>query len=412
MSSASKSRQRNATSPEVQSTEPAESHSPSHGADEALAPTPSVTQDASAGSRPPLHTLLNLTDFEAVARAHFPAKAFAFYSSAATDLTTYHLNRALYQRIFLRPRILRAIRHVSLATSALQHPLALPLFIAPAAMAGLAHPLGELALARAAARTGIAHVVSSHASFRLEDIARACAPGPAPVLFFQLYVDTNRANTEALLARVAARPEVKAIFLTVDAPVAGKREADERVASAGAERSGLSGARTGAAADKNGGGLGRLMGSYIEQDLTWEDLPWIRRASGGLPLVLKGVQTPADARRAVEAGVQGIVVSNHGGRTIDTAQPALLNLLEIRRNAPEVFEKLEVFVDGGVRRGTDVLKALALGARAVGLGRPFLYSLAYGQEGTEHMVNRKSSKHGSRCHANERQSSRMSSRRR
>ena len=389
MSLATKRKKRHAASPEVLGSEQIEPDSPLQDADDVAAPTTLEGSDAVTAPKPPLRTLLNLADFETVARAHFPAKAFAFYSSAATDLTTHKLNRRLYQRILLRPRILRAIRHISLSASMLGHPLSLPLFVAPAAMAGLAHPAGELALARAAARAGVAHVVSAHASFPLEEIAAACAPEPPPVLFFQLYVDTHRANTERLLRRVAACRAVKAIFLTVDAPVAGKREADERVASQGGERSALSGAATGAAGDRQGGGLGRLMGSYIAQDLTWEDLPWIRRASGGLPLVLKGIQTAADARRAVAAGVQGIVVSNHGGRTIDTAQPAILNLLEIRRNAPEVFGRLDVFVDGGVRRGTDMLKALALGARAVGLGRPFLYSLAYGQEGTEHMVNSK-----------------------
>ena len=340
-----------------------------------------------ARQKPALSTVLNLYDFEEIARGHFPAKAFAFYSSAATDLITHRANTAFYQRIMLRPRILRNTRHVDLRASMLSRPLSLPLFVAPAAMAGLIHPDGELALARACAATGIAHVVSSHATFSLEDIVAACESRPPP-FFFQLYVATDRAQTEALLRRVATQPTVKALFVTVDAPVAGKREADERVASQGNETSALTGATTGAVGDKLGGGLGRLMGSYIDQSLTWDDLPWIRKASGGLPIVLKGIQTAADARRAVEAGVAGILVSNHGGRTIDTAQPAVLSLLEIQRHAPEVFDQLEVYVDGGVRRGTDVLKALALGAKAVGLGRPFLYSLAYGQEGAEHLVHR------------------------
>jgi L-lactate dehydrogenase (cytochrome) len=174
--------------------------------------------------------------------------------------------------------------------------------------------------------------------------------------------------------------------VTVDAPVPGKREADERIAAAGVQ-SAISGATS--ANDKKGGGLGRLMAQYIDKALTWADLAWIRKASAGLPLVLKGVQSVADARMAVRYGVDGILLSNHGGRSLDTAQPAILNLLELRMTAPEVFSQLEVYVDGGFERGTDIIKAIALGATAVGIGRPYLYSLVYGQEGAEHLTQSK-----------------------
>lgn len=172
--------------------------------------------------------------------------------------------------------------------------------------------------------------------------------------------------------------------MTVDAPVPGKREADERVRA----DEGLSAPMTGAKAinDKKGGGLGRIMGSYIDASLTWDDLRWLRSVTD-LPIILKGVQSAADARLAAQAGVQGIVLSNHGGRSLDTAPPSVLILLELQKCTPEVFDKLEVYVDGGIRRGTDILKCLCLGATAVGMGRHFLYALNYGREGVEHFID-------------------------
>lgn len=129
------------------------------------------------------------------------------------------------------------------------------------------------------------------------------------------------------------------------------------------------------------------MGQYIDKTLSWEDIPWIKEASG-LPVVIKGVQSAADAQKALEYDVAGIFLSNHGGRSLDTAQPTLLTLLELHRICPEIIDSgLEIYIDGGITRGTDILKALCLGATAVGIGRPFLYSLCYGQEGVEHMIS-------------------------
>ncbi len=133
--------------------------------------------------------------------------------------------------------------------------------------------------------------------------------------------------------------------------------------------------------------MGRLMGQYIDRTLNWDDIPWIKEASG-LPVVVKGIQSAADAKKALEHDVAGIFLSNHGGRSLDTAQPSILTLLELHRVCPEIFATgLEIYVDGGITRGTDILKALSLGATAVGVGRPFLYSLTYGQEGVEHLIS-------------------------
>jgi L-lactate dehydrogenase (cytochrome) len=170
--------------------------------------------------------------------------------------------------------------------------------------------------------------------------------------FFQLYVNSDRSKTEALL-RSAKELGVKALQVTVDAPIPGKREADERIAAEN-----LVSAVSGAVAsnDKKGGGLGRVMAKYIDPTLCWE------------------------------YGAAAILLSNHGGRSLDTTQPAMLTLLELHNYSPEVFDHIEVYVDGGFTRGTDIIKALALGATAVGLGRPFLYALAYGQDGVEHLI--------------------------
>jgi len=208
-------------------------------------------------------------------------------------------------------------------------------------------------------------------------------------VFFQLYVNADHEKARAFLKQLMElRPRIRGIWVTIDAPVIGKREADERVKadeSISAPNSGQT-----AKNDKKGGGLGRIMGAYIDSSLNWKDLSWIREAVGSdMPLVLKGVQTAADAKLAMEVGMDGIVLSNHGGRSVDTSPPAVITLLEMHRSCPEVFDNLDVLVDGGIRRGTDIVKCLCLGAKAVGMGRHFLYSLNYGQEGVEHLIERK-----------------------
>lgn len=204
-------------------------------------------------------------------------------------------------------------------------------------------------------------------------------------LFFQLYVDKHRPNSETLLRR-AGEVGIDALILTVDAPVPGKREADERISLPTVTvTSPMTGAR--ASTDAKGGALGRVMGKYIDPSVSWKDIPWLRRhLPAGTPVVLKGVQTAGDARRAVEMGVDVVMVSNHGGRSLDTAPATVLVLLELQRCCPEVFDKTEVWVDGGVMRGTDVFKALCLGARGVGVGRGMLYGLGYGVEGVRRYV--------------------------
>ncbi|KAL4915697.1 FMN-dependent dehydrogenase-domain-containing protein [Aspergillus aurantiobrunneus] len=342
--------------------------------------TPSESSTvANADEIPQLEQLIAVHDFEEVARKKYTEKTFAFYSSAATDLVSHHANLNSYREILLRPRVLKNVKEVEISRTILGCPASAPFFVSPTAMAKLAHPDGELAVARGCGEEDIIHIISNNASFPLAEIVGAGKPRQS--FFLQLYVNSERRKTEELL-REAASLGVKAIFVTVDAPIPGKREADERIA-AGNLVSGMSGAV--AKNDKKGGGLGRVMAKYIDATLNWDDLAWIKRVSG-LPVVLKGVQTGFDARMAVEYGIDAIMLSNHGGRSLDTVQPAILTLLELHKTCPEIFGKMEIYLDGGVRRGTDILKALALGATAVGIGRPYLYSLAYGQDGVEHLT--------------------------
>jgi L-lactate dehydrogenase (cytochrome) len=222
--------------------------------------------------------------------------------------------------------------------------------------------------------------LSTSASHPLDQIVEQAPEYP---FFFQLYVNKDRKKSEQVLS-LANSLGMKAIFVTVDAAARGKRESDERLQADTNVINPVTGER--AKHDKKGGGLTRLMGSYIDQSLNWNDLEWIRRCTD-LPIVLKGVTCAEDAKLAMRHGVDGILLSNHGGRNLDFTPPSILLLLEMHKNCPEVFDKMEVYVDGGIRRGGDILKALCLGAKAVGMGRTFLYALNYGTEGAEHLVD-------------------------
>ena len=207
---------------------------------------------------------------------------------------------------------------------------------------------------------------------------------PNHPFFFQLYLNKEKEKSKQALQK-AESLGVKAVFLTVDAAGRGKRESDERLKTDEVILNPVTGER--AKADRKGGGLTRMMGSYIDQGMTWSDIAWIRSVTK-MPLILKGITCAEDAKLAMEHGVEGIMLSNHGGRNLDFAPPSILLLLEMHKNCPEVFERMEIYVDGGFRRGGDILKALCLGAKAVGLGRSFLFSLLYGTEGAEHLVER------------------------
>ncbi|KAJ5102491.1 hypothetical protein N7532_003020 [Penicillium argentinense] len=325
---------------------------------------------------PPLNTLINLHDFEQVAQRYLTPNAWAYYASAADDEISKRNNAKAYHKVSLRPRILKSVHSVDTATSILGHRVALPVYMSPVGIAKYAHPDGECALAAAAGKEGLAQVLANGSSMSVEKVRASRVTEDQP-LFFQLYVNRDISKSVEAVKR-AVQAGARGIWITVDSPVVGKREMDERMNL------------DVAATDSNaqGEGVAKIMASSISPFIDWEILSWLRDLTD-LPVVIKGVQCVEDAVLAYEHGVQGIVLSNHGGRSQDTAQSPLLTLLEIRRFAPHLLDgKMQIFIDGGIRRGTDVLKALALGATAVGLGRPFLYSLSsgYGEHGVRRMV--------------------------
>lgn len=306
---------------------------------------------------------INVWDYERLAEATLDAKALAYYAGGAGDEVTLRDNVAAFERRKLRPRVLVDVRELTTATTVLGTDVSMPILVAPLAMQRMASPEGELATARAAARAGTVMCLSTAATTRPAEVA-AAAPG-AP-RWFQVYVFGDRAITEDLIAE-AIDNDYSALVLTVDVPYLGRRERDLRVDFKVPEGLSLS---------------GDIFGQGFDASLSWRDLEWL--AGYGLPVVVKGLLTAEDAAIACEHGAAAVVVSNHGGRQLDGV-PASLDAL------PEVVEavdgRVEVFLDGGVRRGTDALKALALGARAVLIGRAMLWALAArGEDGVAHVL--------------------------
>lgn len=338
---------------------------------------------------PPLDHLLNLDEIADVAQRLVSAKCRAYYASASDDLFSKQFNNAVYRSILLRPRVFVDCVACDTSTSLLgQFGVRTPVFVCPAAMARLAHSDGEAGIAKAAGYFGACQVVSNNASMTPEQIVQDAQEGQ--IFGWQLYVQNDRAKSEAMLARISKlRKWYKFLVLTLDAPVPGKREMDEKQ---GLENSGAPAESRvdypaiGKTKEEGaGGGVGQSLFAGTAADLTWKTtLPWLKKIAPGMPLVLKGLQTHEDvylaARYAREnpGTVKAVILSNHGGRALDTAPPAIHTLLECRKYCPEVFDSIEIWVDGGVRRGTDVVKALCLGAKAVGIGRPPLWGLGAG----------------------------------
>ncbi len=318
---------------------------------------------------------LNLFELEQAARERLPRDAYDYYAGGAADGITLRENRAAFDRLRLHYRVLRDISRRDLSTTVLGVPLSLPVIVAPTAFHRMAHPDGELATARAAGTAGTAMVLSTLSTTGMEEVLQA-ATGP---VWFQLYVYRDREATRALVQR-AERAGCTAIVLTADAQVWGRREQDVRnrfrlpegLAIENLTASGK-GELPREAADS---GLAVYATSLFDPALSWQDLDWLCSTTP-LPVLVKGVVRGDDARRTIDHGAAGVVVSNHGGRQLDGA-PATIEVL------PRIAESLggagEILLDGGVRRGTDVIKALALGARAVAVGRPVLWGLAWAGE--------------------------------
>ena len=301
---------------------------------------------------------INIWDYEQLAEAKLDANAHAYFAGGAGDEVTLRDNLAAFERRKLRPRVLVDVSSVSSATTILGTNVALPILIAPLALQRMAHPDGELATARAAATAGTIMCLSTAATAPPAEVA-AAAPG-AP-RWFQVYVFADRAETEELIAEAVAS-DFSALVLTVDTPHLGRRERDIRIDFEIPEYLTVA---------------GDIFGGHFDTGLSWRDLEWL--AGYGLPVVVKGILTAEDARLACEHGAAAVVVSNHGGRQLDGVSSSLDALEEV---VDAIDGRAEVLLDGGVRRGTDVLKALALGARAVLIGRAMVWGLAVaGEEG-------------------------------
>lgn len=314
--------------------------------------------------------VVNVSEYELLAKQKLPAMAYGFYSSGAEDEWSLKENRAAFSRLRIRPRLLIDVSHIDLSAIVLGHKIRMPIMVAPTALHRMGHPEGEVAVARAVAAAGTVMALSSNATSSIEEVA---ATGPA-TRFFQLYVFKDRAMAVNLVRR-AEREGYKAIVLTVDVPRMGRREPDIRnkfALSPHLSLKNLEGMSVSKIQDALALELPKYSVGEIDMSLSWKDIKWLHSITS-LPVVVKGILTAEDARLAVAAGAAAVVVSNHGARQLDHV-PASISALE------EVVEaigtQIPVFLDGGIRRGTDVFKALALGATAVFVGRPIIFGLA------------------------------------
>jgi 4-hydroxymandelate oxidase len=320
---------------------------------------------------------LSLHELEALARARLPKMAWDYYASGADDERCVRENCSAFERLALHYRVLVDVSRRSLATTVLGQPVAMPILVAPTAFHRLAHADGELATVRGAGDAGTLFVLSTLSNTAVEEVV-AAASGP---VWFQLYVYKDRAATEALVRRVEDAG-CRALVLTVDAPLLGRRERDVRNGFAlppqlGVQNMFAHGYAPLPAADGESG-LAAYVATLLDPALTWDAIGWLRSITK-LPVLVKGIVRADDAARAIAEGAAGVIVSNHGGRQLD-ASPATIDVLA--RVVDTVAGRGEVLIDGGIRRGTDVVKAIALGAKAVLVGRPILWGLgAGGREG-------------------------------
>ncbi|KAJ3337743.1 hypothetical protein HDU93_000633 [Gonapodya sp. JEL0774] len=368
-------------------------------------------------NKPPLSQMLNMWDFEAVAKHVLKKEAWAYYSSGADDEITLRENHAAFGRIWLKPRVLVDVAQIDMSTTILGVKTSIPvgmlsslyainimslererssqLYISATALGRLGHPDGECNLTRAAYTHDIIQMIPTLASCTFDEIRDAAQKGQPQ--FMQLYVNKDRKITEAVVKKAEAAG-CKGLFITVDAPQLGRREKDMRMKFADADDTAIQ-KSVGDRVERNQGAA-RAISSFIDPSLKWSDIAWFKSITK-MPIVLKGVQCAEDAVLAYQHGCAGIVLSNHGGRQLDWARSGIEILPEVmdvhNEHAVTVYlaldaigarDKLEVYVDGGVRRATDILKAVALGAKAVGIGRPLLYAMsAYGQAGVERALD-------------------------
>ncbi|KAF5635278.1 L-lactate dehydrogenase (cytochrome) [Fusarium tjaetaba] len=325
---------------------------------------------------PPLESIINLEDLEDAARSCLNERSWVYISGASNDCYTASKNAEIYQSVFLRPRVCRPVSQVDTSTTILGHRFDVPIFNAPASLAMLTHPSAEIGLAKGLSASGSTISMPTLASYSLGEVVDAL-PQNHP-FFFQLYIPRDSSALTKLLGEIS-RASPKAVIITVDLPVFSKREANERYEMRMVKEKGEP-----KVTKQNK--QSRAASAAISPDVTWTQIQTIKRKLG-IPIFVKGIQCAEDAMKAFESGCEGIYISNHGGRGIDTSQPALLTLAEINIKCPQLLSQMTIFIDGGIRRGTDVFKAICLGACGVCLGRPFFYALMYGEDGVHHLMN-------------------------
>jgi isopentenyl diphosphate isomerase/L-lactate dehydrogenase-like FMN-dependent dehydrogenase len=286
--------------------------------------------------------------------------AYTYYRNGAAGEWSYRNNLEVYTRFRLRPRVMKDITKIdaTLPTTLLGHNFSAPFFISPCARGGYANPEAEFGLLQGAAEGNILYMPSLYSSKKPAEIYTARA-NSSQALFQQLYLDGDLNETTTLIKSLE-KAGAKAFVLTVDSPGDGIRHRAARYS------------------------VGSANGGYTY--LTWDFYKILTNITS-LPIIPKGIQTVEDAREAVKYGAKAIFLSNHGGRQLDTAPSALEIALEIYQEAPEIFKQVEVYADGGVRYGSDVLKLLSLGVKAVGLGRPFMYANVYGAKGVKKAID-------------------------
>ncbi|MBG1270725.1 alpha-hydroxy acid oxidase [Nostoc sp. WHI] len=326
--------------------------------------------------------LINLFDYESLAKQRLSQMVLDYYASGAWDEVTLLDNRRAFERYKLCPRMLVDVSQQNLSTTILGQQLDIPILIAPMAFQCLADAEGELATARSAAALGAGMVISTMSTKSLEEVA-AVKNENFHHLWFQLYIHRDRSLTRALVQRAEAAG-FNALCLTVDVPVLGCRERDRQnqfTLPSGLELANLSGRKIPETVGESG--VFAYVAQQFDPGLTWKDIDWLRSQTN-LPLVVKGILRADDAVRAVEHGVQAVIVSNHGGRQLDGAIATIDALSDV---VAAIGDRVDVLVDSGFRRGTDVLKALALGAKAILIGRPVLWGLSVaGETGVRHVL--------------------------
>ncbi|KAK2753298.1 hypothetical protein FQN55_003427 [Onygenales sp. PD_40] len=329
---------------------------------------------------PLLEQCYNLMDFEAVARRVMKKTAWAYYSSGADDEITMRENHSAFHKIWFRPKILVDVANVDISSTMLGTPVSVPFYVTATALGKLGHPEGEVCLTRAAHTHNVIQMIPTLASCSFDEIVDAKAADQ--IQWLQLYVNKDRAITKRIVQHAEQRG-CKGLFITVDAPQLGRREKDMR-SKFSDPGSNVQASDSTSTVDRTQGAA-RAISSFIDPSLSWSDIPWFQSITN-MPIVLKGVQRVDDVLRAIELGLPAVVLSNHGGRQLEFA-PSAIELLaelmpELRRRGLQ--DRIEIYIDGGIRRATDILKALCLGAKGVGIGRPFLYAMsAYGVAGVE-----------------------------